>query len=700
MRVLFILKQMGYIRHFTPVVRALAGRGDTVRLAAQDADRKPELPDALQGLETLSLTTCDRKRRDEWRDYVSLLRRSADYLRYLTPPFADARKLRARAFEKLVRTLSNGVRDPRPGEAEIALALTTEEQDRLRRVLQMVGEVIPADCSLRTWLQTEAPDVVLITPLIDLGSSQAEYVKACRAVGIPVVMLLFSWDNLSTKGLIHELPDAVLVWNDRQVQEAVELHGVPRDRLVVTGAPRFDEFFALRPSIGRDDFCRHFGFDPGEAIVLYLGSSKFVTNDEQAFIRRWIDAVRATPTLAGANILVKPHPDLNRAWGNAGERVSWTAPSGEVRLRVTRPFDVERVTAVRTAFHGAQFLYDRLHHAAAAVGLNTSAEIEAAIVGRPVLTIKVPDELADGQTGTLHFHYLLREHGGFVESASTLDEHCESLARAVAGDVDHDRIRRFVRDFVRPAGLDAPATDAMVKAIGRVVKRSRKRRQAVTDAGVADPAATPATADSQSAPDDVIALDYAPVSVRLRVTSREERRWRARACAKEPWTVEWIERVVDREVVLYDIGANVGAFSLIAARRQPLATVVAFEPGYASFARLCENIVLNCCQQIVIPISVQLWSRTELVALKYRSLAPGQSRHALGSWRPRRRGIPREGRYEQPMLGMRLDDLARQYALPPPTAVKLDVDGAGFQCVNRIERHKSRAPLYAEFRRG
>ncbi len=52
----------------------------------------------------------------------------------------------------------------------------------------------------------------------------------------------------------------------------------------------------------------------------------------------------------------------------------------------------------------------------------------------------------------------------------------------------------------------------------------------------------------------------------LRATSMPELRWRARSCAKEPWTVRWIQESIRKGDVLYDIGANVGTFALLAAR--------------------------------------------------------------------------------------------------------------------------------------
>jgi FkbM family methyltransferase len=686
MRVLFILKQTGYVRHFDTVIEALAARGHVVRVAGQDEE---PLPEALASLENVYRVSCPKKRGDAWRDYASLLRRGADYLRYLEPAYRGATKLRARAFEKLVSTLSDRARIPEPGWSDRALGLTDRERERLRGLLEAVETAIPSDRAFDEFLQEQAPDVVLITPLIDLGSGQADFVKSARSLGIPAAMVLFSWDNLSTKGGIHTPPDRLFVWNERQRREAADLHGVDPATVVVTGAPRFDRFFACRPATTRSAFCEPLGLDPSKPIVLYLGSSKFVTEDERPVIAEWIDRIRRAPdpALREANLLVKPHPDLNRAWdAPEATHVRWEAMP-QARVRLTKPFAAERVAVVLSTFTGAQFLYDCLHHSASVVGLNTSAELEAGIVGRPVCTLRLADDVADGQAGTLHFHYLLAEEGGFVRTAESFGEHLAHLADALAGRFDAERTRRFIREFLRPAGLDRAATDVLVESVqdfatawparagapgGRAVAASETRRDL-------DPREPSGGAPDGNGSAARILLDYERHPIWLYVTSDPERHWRARTCAKEPWTVDWIETHIKEGDVFYDIGANVGAFSLIAAKRcRNNLTVVAFEPGYSSFAHLCDNIVLNACDRSIIPIPLPLGAATGLAGFKYRSLHPGQSRHALREAMPLpRKGKDKQsGRYEQPVLAMRLDELVSRFQLPPPTHIKLDVDGA------------------------
>jgi FkbM family methyltransferase len=164
-------------------------------------------------------------------------------------------------------------------------------------------------------------------------------------------------------------------------------------------------------------------------------------------------------------------------------------------------------------------------------------------------------------------------------------------------------------------------------------------------------------------------IDYDGAEIVVGVTSRSEIMSRLRPRAKEPWTVRWIERSVGPGDVLYDVGANIGSYSLIAAA-QPVddVRVVAVEPGYASYAALCDNVTLNGFQGTVTPLPVVLSDRTGMVELAYRSTEPGAAEHVLGPGAP--------ATYRQPVLSFRLDDLVSLLGLTAPTLLKVDVDGA------------------------
>src|SRR5262249_17312307 len=110
--------------------------------------------------------------------------------------------------------------------------------------------------------------------------------------------------------------------------------------------------------------------------------------------------------------------------------------------------------------------FDSMYYSAAVVGLNTSAFLEAAVVGKPVHTILVDEISRDNQEGTIHFHYLMEVNGGLVRVARTFDEHLklltDSLSPPGGGD---EKAQRFVEGFIRPFGASEPGTPRFADSI-------------------------------------------------------------------------------------------------------------------------------------------------------------------------------------------------------------------------------------------
>ena len=136
------------------------------------------------------------------------------------------------------------------------------------------------------------PDLVAVTPLVDPSSDEIEYLKAAQFLGLRTIYCVASWDNLTNKGLVQIEADRVTVWNEFMKSEAIEMHGIRADRIVVTGAPPFDHWFNLRPSRSREQFLEDVGLPLRPAAILYLCSSGFIAADEVEFVRRWHAAIR------------------------------------------------------------------------------------------------------------------------------------------------------------------------------------------------------------------------------------------------------------------------------------------------------------------------------------------------------------------------------------------------------------------------
>jgi hypothetical protein len=317
---------------------------------------------------------------------------------------------------------------------------------------------VPSSPEVDRFVRELAPDVVVVTGTFRHVSSEVELLKSARRLGIPAGIFVTSWDNLTNKGSLKFVPERVFVWNEVQARDAVELHRIPRERVVLTGAHVFDEWFEREPSRTRGELLAEIGLDPAQPFVVYLCSSRNVARpSEVEFVRSWVKALRegSDERLRRIGIVVRPHPNADLQW----QDVEFDEP--EV---VIWP----RTGAHPVAAQARADFFDTLAHSAAVVGINTTAMIEAAILGKSVLTVLVPEF---AQETTLHFHHLKVENGGFLHVAADLEEHTRQLGSVLDEDeVGAERRRAFVESFVRPGGVDTPAATIGAAAIEELVE--------------------------------------------------------------------------------------------------------------------------------------------------------------------------------------------------------------------------------------
>ena len=140
----------------------------------------------------------------------------------------------------------------------------------------------------------------------------------------------------------------------------------------------------------------------------------------------------------------------------------------------------------------------------------------------------------------------------------------------------------------------------------------------------------------------------------------------------EPDTVGWIE-ALPGDACLWDVGAHIGVYSLRAAMRLGI-RVLAFEPSASSFAALNENIRLNGMSERVRAYGVALAATTHLDTLNMTDPAAGSSNNGFGA-ETNQFGDAIDIRFRQGAVGFSIDDFVTVFGAPPPTHVKIDVDG-------------------------
>jgi len=300
------------------------------------------------------------------------------------------------------------------------------------------------------------PDVLLLTPGLYPQGWDIDYMKAGRSLGIQTIIMIASWDHLAGKGLLSTMPDRILVWNQRQIWEAQEYHAVPSDRLVEIGSPAFDwvldgDFWQERAS-----FCRQARLDPERPFILWAASAPGNCLDEPKVVHTIMEEMRKHPALNGYQVLIRPHPSKNatrwEGWQDVDAPV-WSSPSFPTSDEVKRG------------------LYNSIAHASAVIGLSTSVFLEAGILDRPVALLRTSGAVSDAVFNkSIHFQYLLEND--FPEAVADEADCARWLARIAEGD-DNGSVARhhFVKEFIRPQGMNLPSAQVAAEAILKVMHK-------------------------------------------------------------------------------------------------------------------------------------------------------------------------------------------------------------------------------------
>lgn len=447
LRVLLIVGHAGFLRNFESAIRSLAKRGHDITIAiARDQGRQPVVGerlaaehDAVHLLTDVPLPSVA----PPFGALASFCRTSLSYLHYLDARYDRFAGLRARAAH----------RAPAP-----LVWLMRWRWLRRRGVLGAIQAVfafaertVPVHPAAVAYLRRHRPDVLLVTPLMTSQPMLVDYVRAAARLRIPTCFCVASWDNLTTKGALHVQPDTMIVWNDAQRFEAWREVGFPPLRVLVAGAHAFDDWFHRQPR-DRTSFCHSIGLPSDRPYVLYVCSSRSITEDERPVVDEWLRALRTSedPRIRDVAVVVRPHPlhaDVWREWSPAWDDVVVAPRSGEDPI----------------AHEAKANYFDALSHSLAVVGLNTTALIEAGIAGRPVLSVIQPDA---GQESAPHFHHLV--DGGLLRTARTWSDHLRQLAEVIdAPGVIPAAHRQFLATFVRPYGVEWDAAPLFAAAVER-----------------------------------------------------------------------------------------------------------------------------------------------------------------------------------------------------------------------------------------
>jgi FkbM family methyltransferase len=143
---------------------------------------------------------------------------------------------------------------------------------------------------------------------------------------------------------------------------------------------------------------------------------------------------------------------------------------------------------------------------------------------------------------------------------------------------------------------------------------------------------------------------------------------------KEPETIAWLNNIRTKSVI-YDIGSNVGMYSIYAAAVRDC-KVISFEPSFLNLELLFRNVQTNNLQDkiTIVPLSLSNESQIENFYMQEGDNIWGGAHNSSGS------NISQDGTEMlnfkiSSQLALSLDALVEIFRIPKPDHIKIDIDG-------------------------
>ena len=146
--------------------------------------------------------------------------------------------------------------------------------------------------------------------------------------------------------------------------------------------------------------------------------------------------------------------------------------------------------------------------------------------------------------------------------------------------------------------------------------------------------------------------------------------------SKEPETLEWIDSFqVKENLIFWDIGANIGLYSIYNSLKHPKSTTIAFEPSSSNLRILTRNISINNLEKNIKVVSIPLTNKENIFQeMKEGQFVEGGALNSFGE------KFDFEGKEFKPtmkysLLGTTINYFLENSILVIPDYIKIDVDG-------------------------
>jgi len=293
-----------------------------------------------------------------------------------------------------------------------------------------------------------APDLLVST--YPVTSPEPALLLAARSLGVPTVLHLLSWDNITAKGHFQALADDYIAWGPTMAEELNEFYGVGPERITQCGVPHFDLYFGDKTfPVGAGPLVQGLLEEQRPYLFFAMSAARYAPGETDV-LRQLCEAARPGGPLAGVRIVARPHPSaLGGVLNDERTMNRLKQLEAEDGLLVSYP-DMTAGSRMNWSIRDTDMyeLVYLLRGAAVVLNSGSTVNVEALAMGRPVVVTSYdgPKRLPYAKSARRmrdypHLRKLFADGGG--EVVSNVDELLTAITTFLANPDYHLTERNY-----------------------------------------------------------------------------------------------------------------------------------------------------------------------------------------------------------------------------------------------------------------
>lgn len=222
------------------------------------------------------------------------------------------------------------------------------------------------------------PDLVFSTDAFD--ESDSLFQVEARRRGLRLISMVRSWDNCFSKGLMRVIPDKLIVNNQTIKEEAVSLHRIPAENIVVLGSAQYD-IFTNGKRTERKIFFESMGLDPNKKLILFAPAGKILSGTDGQIIEILKSAIDESEFQLPVQFLIRNHPNHPADISSVIGRDDFVVEDPGTTFNRNNPKDTELTLSDN------EHLADELFYADIVIWVATTLGMDAIVFDKPQIAI-------------------------------------------------------------------------------------------------------------------------------------------------------------------------------------------------------------------------------------------------------------------------------------------------------------------------